>query len=174
MANSRKSYCGYVYLIGSKRFGWYKIGKSRTAKVRLETIGILLPFKVDIYALWMCELPTLLESAMHKKYAKYHINGEWFSFDCQTLKQIVDDETPLPSVLVSPDINNLCGFTNLHDDVVIDGLAESKKMKSLAFMKSVKVYLDVNHLEPTPENKKIAKKAVSRGLKNALESITSE
>jgi len=34
---------GYVYLIGSPTFGWYKIGKSRKPEIRIENLGILLP-----------------------------------------------------------------------------------------------------------------------------------
>ena len=39
---------GFVYLIGSPLFGWYKIGKSKTPEVRVSNLGILLPFKLKI------------------------------------------------------------------------------------------------------------------------------
>ena len=39
---------GYVYLIGTPIFGWYKIGKSKTPEVRIKDLGILLPFKLHI------------------------------------------------------------------------------------------------------------------------------
>ena len=31
---------GYVYLIGTPVFGWYKIGKSKTPVVRVQNLGI--------------------------------------------------------------------------------------------------------------------------------------
>lgn len=46
---------GYVYLIGSPIFGWYKIGKSITPEVRIKNLGILLPFKIDIICIWKAE-----------------------------------------------------------------------------------------------------------------------
>ena len=58
MTPSNPSYRGYVYLIGSSRFGWYKIGKSRSATIRVQTLGILLPFKVEVFAVWMTDNPS--------------------------------------------------------------------------------------------------------------------
>jgi hypothetical protein len=43
---------GFVYLIGSTTFGWYKIGKSITPEVRIQNLGILLPFKIEVIAVW--------------------------------------------------------------------------------------------------------------------------
>jgi hypothetical protein len=72
---------GYVYLIGSSVFKWYKIGKSRTPQVRISTLGVLLPFKIKVYAVWKAKDHTALEAELHQKYAYCRVNGEWFSFD---------------------------------------------------------------------------------------------
>lgn len=85
---------GYVYLIGSSLFGWYKIGKSKTPETRVENLGILLPFKIEVFAIWKAENYSLMEEALHEKYAAHHINGEWFSFDHKKVKTIVHEEIP--------------------------------------------------------------------------------
>ena len=71
---------GYVYLIGSPTFGWYKIGKSKTPEVRVKDLGILLPFKLHIIGVWAAENHHLMETALHEMYASCRINGEWFEF----------------------------------------------------------------------------------------------
>lgn len=71
---------GYVYLIGTPVFGWYKIGKSKTPEVRVTNLGILLPFKVRVIAIWKAANHTKMEAALHEMYAANRINGEWFEF----------------------------------------------------------------------------------------------
>lgn len=71
---------GYVYLIGTPVFGWYKIGKSRTPEIRVKDLGILLPFKVHIIGVWKAANHHLMESALHELYNDFRINGEWFEF----------------------------------------------------------------------------------------------
>lgn len=71
---------GYVYLIGSPTFGWYKIGKSITPEVRITNIGVLLPFKIHIIGVWKADNHHLMETTLHEMYADNRINGEWFEF----------------------------------------------------------------------------------------------
>jgi len=54
---------GYVYLIGTPIFGWYKIGKSITPEIRVKDLGILLPFKIKVMAIWKAENHHLMESS---------------------------------------------------------------------------------------------------------------
>jgi hypothetical protein len=79
---------GYVYLIGNERFQWYKIGKSRTPEIRVGNLGILLPFKVQIFGVWRAKNHSLMESALHEQHATSRINGEWFTFSKQKVKDI--------------------------------------------------------------------------------------
>jgi Meiotically up-regulated gene 113 len=85
---------GYVYLIGSREQHWYKIGRSLTPNIRIEDIGILLPFCVEIFAIWRAEDHVLLEKALHEKYAPQHVRGEWFKFRDRKLHQIVFEDLP--------------------------------------------------------------------------------
>ena len=71
---------GFVYLIGSPLFGWYKIGKSKTPEVRVSNLGILLPFKLQIIGIWKAKNHSLLETTLHEKYKANAINGDWFEF----------------------------------------------------------------------------------------------
>lgn len=84
---------GYVYLIGSSVFGWYKIGKSKTPEVRVDALGILLPFSVELFGMWESEDRSAFESAMHARYGIHHRHGEWFSF---TPIQVLDIVTSSP------------------------------------------------------------------------------
>ena len=78
---------GYVYLIGTPVFGWYKIGKSKTPIVRVRDLGILLPFKIRVIGVWKAEDHTLMEQALHEKYIDNRVNGEWFEFDRKEMLQ---------------------------------------------------------------------------------------
>lgn len=86
---------GYVYLIGTNIFKWYKIGKSIKPQIRVNDLGILLPFKIKIYGIWKAENHSLLEQALHEKYNNYKINGEWFHFQGEQLQEIF---TTIPEV----------------------------------------------------------------------------
>ncbi len=82
---------GYVYLIGSPTFKWYKIGKSTNAQIRVTTLGVLLPFRIEVIAVWKTNNPSGLEYSLHERCAESRINGEWFSFTDQEVKAIVED-----------------------------------------------------------------------------------
>ena len=85
---------GYVYLIGTPLFGWYKIGKSRTPTVRVSDLGILLPFKIKVLGVWKAQDHTKLEAELHQQYKQNRINGEWFSF---TREEVAHLYISLPS-----------------------------------------------------------------------------
>lgn len=72
---------GYVYLIGNPIFKWYKIGKSVSPEVRVQELGILLPFKLTVIGVWKAADHSLLESELHARYEYCRINGEWFRFE---------------------------------------------------------------------------------------------
>ena len=80
---------GYVYLIGSKAFGWYKIGKSKTPEVRVSTLGVLLPFKVEVLGVWQATDHDRAERLLHETYAASRINGEWFEFSHKQVEALM-------------------------------------------------------------------------------------
>jgi hypothetical protein len=102
---------GYVYLIGSHIYSWYKIGKSNIPQIRIRTIGVLLPFKIEVVAVWRAEDSRQLEALLHRKYFENNINGEWFSFNKMEIQALILD---VPYTLVQ--VNSLTNFTNMAED----------------------------------------------------------
>ena len=81
---------GYIYLIGNDRFHWFKIGKSKTPEVRVTNLGVLLPFKIKVFAVWKAENHHKMEATLHEIHADARINGEWFSFSDARVKAIYE------------------------------------------------------------------------------------
>jgi hypothetical protein len=81
---------GYVYLIGNDKFHWFKIGKSKTPEIRVGNLGILLPFKIKVFAIWKADNHHKMESALHEIHADARINGEWFSFSDKRVQAIYE------------------------------------------------------------------------------------
>jgi len=81
---------GYVYLIGNPTFGWYKIGKSITPEIRVQNIGVLLPFKIEVVGIWKSENHSRLEKHLHQTYDDFRINGEWFRFSKTQIQMLFD------------------------------------------------------------------------------------
>lgn len=79
---------GYVYLIGTPIFGWYKIGKSISPEIRINNLGILLPFKIQVMGLWKANNHHLLEKTLHDIYKDKQINGEWFEFTKSEVQEL--------------------------------------------------------------------------------------
>ena len=108
---------GYVYLIGTTTFGWYKIGKSKIPEIRIKDLGILLPFKIEIFGIWSADNHTLLEKTLHEIYAPHRINGEWFEFTVSGAKCLFNS---LPEeARIYPTNNNslLDKFSNIAQDI---------------------------------------------------------
>lgn len=85
---------GYVYVLGSKQFGWYKIGRSKSATIRVYDIGVLSPFKVELVALWMVSDPVTAELEMHRICEERRINGDWFSYYPDELYDLLEIQYP--------------------------------------------------------------------------------
>lgn len=112
---------GFVYLIGTPTFGWYKIGKSKTPEVRVQNIGVLLPFKIEVIGVWKSDRHSWLETHLHDKYAANRINGEWFTFMNHEIKGL---ESYLNMYLSeSARVRFLNTFTNLDKDDLSGQLA---------------------------------------------------
>ncbi len=107
---------GYVYLIGTPIFGWYKIGKSITPEVRIKDLGILLPFKLHIIGVWKAENHHMMETALHEMYADHRINGEWFEFD-KAFATTVFNSIPVETrIYPNQESHSLDKFSNVVED----------------------------------------------------------
>lgn len=72
-----KTYEGYVYFLKSQ-YG-YKIGCSGSLDKRVKSLGILLPFPVELHSFVKCKTFNKLESFLHVHLLHKRINGEWFN-----------------------------------------------------------------------------------------------
>lgn len=120
-------YSGYVYLIGSDRFCWYKIGKCKTPKIRLRDIGILLPFKIQLIGMWRAEDHHRAEILMHEKYKDFRINGEWFSLPWHDRLAILLSPPPFSGIGVFPSTSPTKGvmeFSNIQEDALENAKAK--------------------------------------------------
>ena len=113
---------GHVYLIGSPTFKWYKIGKSSNAAIRVTELGILLPFRVEVIAVWKAANHHELERLLHEKYADVRINGEWFSFADEQIEAILTE-------LQAASTNVASGFSNVEKNIAPGGKVIRIKFK---------------------------------------------
>lgn len=103
---------GYIYLIGSPTFGWYKIGKSRKPALRVRNIGVLLPFKISVVALWLVQSHGEKEKELHGYFSERRINGEWFSLTKGDLAELFS----IMGENLASDHRVLTDFSNLASD----------------------------------------------------------
>ena len=115
---------GYVYLIGSPTFGWFKIGKSKSPEVRVQNIGVLLPFKIEVIGVWKSDRHSWLEAHLHEKYTDSRINGEWFKFENHEVKAIESYLTMYLSA--SARVVGFDAFSNVEQDDLSGQLARLK------------------------------------------------
>jgi len=156
---------GYIYLIGSTRFGWYKIGRSRKPDIRIKDLGILLPFKVEAFAVWKTTNAELTEKLFHKKHSAQNINGEWFSFGTAQVAGIIHGDAPYDALRVYPgQARVFCGFQNVVKDRVVNHKSRSevahRKENGRAFSDAMNDYLREHNLEQTPKNRTLAREAI--------------
>ena len=68
----------YVYVIGNTSHNICKIGYSKYPLKRLSEIQTGCPYYLKIILIVKGSMKT--ERSLHKKYNKYRLSGEWFSF----------------------------------------------------------------------------------------------
>lgn len=108
---------GYVYLIGTPTFGWYKIGKSISPEVRVKDLGILLPFKLSVIGIFKAEDHTLLERTLHEIYSNNRINGEWFEFTKKGVYSVFESIPPEAIIYPTQGIkHSFDRFSNIEQD----------------------------------------------------------
>lgn len=105
---------GHVYLIGTRKYGWYKIGKSSNATIRVTHLGILLPFRVEVIAIWKANNHHELEKLLHEKYDLHRINGEWFGFSEQQVNEMVES-MKMAAVSILANFSNIEAYVEARD-----------------------------------------------------------
>ena len=80
---------GYVYIM--QMGDYFKIGVSNNVEKRRDRIDVtLLPNEVIVIASKKTKDPYILESFLHQEYGLNRIRGEWFSFEKDTVKDIIN------------------------------------------------------------------------------------
>src|SRR5579863_2622978 len=75
-----------VYVIGSHKLGYYKIGRCSNIKRRLSQIAVGCPYEVEIMAQWSTNEDKQLEAFLHAHFLPKHVRGEWFALTGNDLK----------------------------------------------------------------------------------------
>ena len=78
---------GYVYIIRAEN-NVYKIGKAKRLDERVNTFGVKLPIKTELYC--SCEMDdySKFEKDMHIRFAEKRVHGEWFNLTERDLEEI--------------------------------------------------------------------------------------
>jgi hypothetical protein len=86
-ASSSPAFKGYIYLIGSPE-GYCKIGRTVNLHSRLHSIGLQLPFRVELLHTIKVSDPVKAERYLHKKFTECRANGEWFLLSVEQINWI--------------------------------------------------------------------------------------
>jgi uncharacterized C2H2 Zn-finger protein len=79
---------GFVYIIYDSK-EHYKIGRSESIEERIKQIQTSNANKIIFINSFECKDSVILENKLHKYFEKNRINGEWFKFTEQELKNCV-------------------------------------------------------------------------------------
>jgi hypothetical protein len=72
---------GYIYLICGEETSWYKIGQSKSPKIRLKQLGTQGPFHCRlIHSFGVADMDGV-ESFLHEHFRSKRAQGEWFNLD---------------------------------------------------------------------------------------------
>lgn len=82
---------GYVYVLRSGDF--IKIGKSKQVDQRVTQISPKTPMPVTLLHSIACEDMSQVEAALHRRYAHYRTNGEWFLLPQEELSWLLTIKT---------------------------------------------------------------------------------
>ena len=140
---------GFVYLVGCKKYSWYKIGRASNPRIRAKQLGILLPFELEVFAVWKTANCVELELYLHERHASQRINGEWFHFNGPELQALIQDDA-LPLFAERIDVPQL----------------KRKVKPERLFLQLMKAWLETNNLQPTSENNRLAAEATRIELLN--------
>jgi hypothetical protein len=87
MARPEKQ-CGYIYFLLAERLDAVKIGYTRKSiEKRMKECKTWSPYEYDV--LKIIEGTMLQEVALHKRFVKYKLRGEWFQYSDE-LKDFID------------------------------------------------------------------------------------
>ena len=78
---------GYVYIIEGAN-GWFKIGRTKNPVNRINKLGVVLPFPIEINHLIKTDDMYRLEKRLHEIFSEVRGKGEWFRLSSEDVKAI--------------------------------------------------------------------------------------
>lgn len=82
----------YVYVVNQTKSHFYKIGRTnRSVASRLSDLQTASPQQLVVIHTIECVNSSLIESYLHRKYAKSQIRREWFELSPQQIRSIQDE-----------------------------------------------------------------------------------
>jgi hypothetical protein len=80
---------GYVYVVGNRKHGLYKIGMTtREPDQRIAEFAPKLPFEVKLLMVIESETPMEMEAKLHTVFSHKRVRGEWFELNDADLASI--------------------------------------------------------------------------------------
>src|SRR5580704_18156218 len=83
---------GFVYIVGSVKYGWYKFG--RTAKFefweRIRDIERGLPIPIVCIRVWRCRNHAFIEKSIHRELKPRRMRGEWFQLTLDEVRLVIE------------------------------------------------------------------------------------
>jgi len=77
-----------VYVVGSTKHGWYKIGRSARLLQRVAGVQFGIPFELDYKKLYPIIGSRVIERNLHHHFRRKNIRGEWFRLSSEDLEAI--------------------------------------------------------------------------------------
>ena len=69
-----------VYVVGSREYGWVKIGMTTDFEQRRSALQAGCPFILETLRWYKSLLPKSLEQQLHSKFEGHRLHAEWFHF----------------------------------------------------------------------------------------------
>ncbi len=80
----------FIYLLRAPRLSRFKIGCATNVKQRCSAINTASPCEVVLVAYFATNQSRKIEAALHQKYARFHVKGEWFELGKNQVQELLD------------------------------------------------------------------------------------
>jgi hypothetical protein len=81
----------YVYILKPRHSNVYKIGQTTDLERRIKTLRRKFNFELDLVYSVQVDDSYFVEQRLHMQAYKFHLGGDWFAIDQDTLNQIIKD-----------------------------------------------------------------------------------
>lgn len=86
----RQPVAGWVYFMLGENTGQWKIGHAKDVYARLKMVQTGCSDRLSVYGMIPAVEPRKLERALHKRFARFRLHGEWFKDDDESILEFVD------------------------------------------------------------------------------------